>query len=292
MKTLIEKLPNFFIVGAPRSGTTSLYSFLKEIPEIFMSPVKEPQYFAPNFPKNDGLKPILDKKKYLKLFAGVKNEIAIGEASTSYLWDPKTPGIIHSVIPNARIIVMLRDPVERAFSHYLIHIFAEIENLSFKQAIKKIMKDFDSRTSNRYLHGGLYSDQIKRYLDTFGSKKLKIIIFEEFIEDPKTAVQNICNFLGVPFEINDFENKAYNPYRSPKGKLSKYIKNNSLLRKISRILPISSRNALSDKLITTFDKPIMKNEEKFLLQKYYENDVKKLKILLNRDLPWNNFKRL
>jgi len=290
MKTLIDRWPNFFIIGAPRCGTSSLYSYFNEIQEIFMSSVKEPQYFAPNYPKNDGLKPILDKKKYLKLFSGVKNQNAIGEASTSYLWDPQTPGLIHSVIPNARIIVMLRDPVERAFSHYLIHVFAGIEKLPFQQAIEKILEDFDPRTSNRYLHGGLYSEQIKRFLDTFGSNKLKIIIFEEFINDPKTVVKNVLNFIGVNSEINHFENKIYNPYRRSKGKLAQYMKKNSLLWKISRIIPVSSRKVLSNKLITTSDKPKMTNEERLILKKYYEEDVKKLKILLNRELPWNNFK--
>ena len=110
----METWPNFFIVGAPKSGTTSLYEYLKQIPQVYMSPVKEPHYFSKSIvPDNHFLKPIRDKKKYLNLFEGAKNEIAIGEASPTYLADPEAPKLIHELVPNAHIIIILRDPIER-----------------------------------------------------------------------------------------------------------------------------------------------------------------------------------
>ena len=131
--------PNFFIVGAPRSGTTSLYEYLKEVPEVFMSPVKEPNFFNLSVENDLFLsKPIREKKKYLDLFKNVKDEKAIGEASPTYLWDPKTPKLIHEIIPDAKIIISLRDPVERTFSHYLMYFRNGIMKDSFYNELQII----------------------------------------------------------------------------------------------------------------------------------------------------------
>jgi len=173
----VEKWPNFFIVGAVRSGTSSLYAYLKNIPGIYMSPVKEPNYFSSaTIPDDHFSEPILDKKKYLSLFEKAKDEKIIGEASPSYLPDPEAPKLIHQVSPYARILISLRDPVERAFSHYHLNIRYHSEKLSFHDAIEKILsKKYDPQKSNRYLHSGLYSENVKTYLDTFGAEQAKIL---------------------------------------------------------------------------------------------------------------------
>ena len=132
----MEIWPNFFIVGAPRCGTTSLWYYLSQSPEVFMSTKKEPKYF--NSYESVRLyfdPPIRDKKKYLELFHEVRNERAIGEASTSYLADPSTPELIHKVLPESRIIISLRDPVERAFSHHLLDLRTKITKLQAWQWI-------------------------------------------------------------------------------------------------------------------------------------------------------------
>ena len=108
--------PNFFIVGAAKAGTTSLYQYLKQIPGIYMSPVKEPHYFSRRvIPDDHHYRPIRDKEKYLSLFKKVNNEKVVGEASPTYLRDPEAPRLIHQVSPNARILISLRDPIERPF---------------------------------------------------------------------------------------------------------------------------------------------------------------------------------
>jgi len=127
----MEKWPNFFIVGAAKAGTSSLFRYLKEIPGIYMPEFKEPHFFAPNPPKYDNYKPMQDKTKYLDLFKESTSEKMIGEASASYLRNPESPKLIHSTIPDAKIIISLRDPVERAFSHYLYKIRFNNETLSF-----------------------------------------------------------------------------------------------------------------------------------------------------------------
>jgi len=100
----MEKWPNFLIVGAPRAGTTTLYDFLKRTDGIFMPSRKEPHYFSSIESSYLYPPPIRNQKKYLALFKKVKGEKAIGESSTSYLWDPNSPKLIHGVIPNAKIM--------------------------------------------------------------------------------------------------------------------------------------------------------------------------------------------
>src|SRR5918992_1601997 len=115
-----EIWPNFFIVGAQKAATTSLYHYLKNIPGVYMSKVKEPSYFAPNYVRPDPGRFLRDKKEYLRLFKNARGYIAVGEASPSYLWDPDAPKLIHQTVPHARIIMILRDPIERAYSRYLM----------------------------------------------------------------------------------------------------------------------------------------------------------------------------
>lgn len=106
-------------MGAARSGTTSPYEYLGTVPGVYITPIKEPHYFAPTVSENNRISRFVthDKSQYLNLYKDVKNQEAIGEASASYLWDVQSPKAIHDVVPNARIIMILRDPVERSFSH-------------------------------------------------------------------------------------------------------------------------------------------------------------------------------
>ena len=115
-----EIWPNFFIVGAQKAATSSLYQYLKEIPGVYMSPIKEPFYFAPHTVQDDASDLIRDKKEYLRLFEKARGYIAVGEATPIYLWDPDSPKLIHQTVPHARIIMILRDPIERAYSNYLM----------------------------------------------------------------------------------------------------------------------------------------------------------------------------
>jgi len=249
----MEIWPNWFILRAPRTGTTSLYWHLKNIPGIYMSSTKEPHYFSDHsISKHDWLLgPIQDKKKYLSLFETVQDEKIIGEASTHYLDDPETPKKIHQIIPNARIIIGLRDPVERAFSHYWNRFSNNWIKLSFHD---QLQKEFQYRTDYEdleifILKHGLYSDNVKRYFDIFGQKQVKILIFEEFIQNPKTIIEENIKFLGINYSIQNFEN--------------------IILR-------------------MTNNKPKMKQEDRETLIKFYQNDVKKLQAVLGRKLPWPN----
>ena len=136
----MNRWPNFFIVGAPKAGTHSLYEYLNQHPKVFMSPRKEPYFFCPIMvPDGDkNSNPIRDEKEYLKLFEEAKNETMLGEATASYLGDPKSAELIHEKIPNARIIIIIRDPVDRAFSSYWGLVKNGL-NISFQSLLGKIL---------------------------------------------------------------------------------------------------------------------------------------------------------
>jgi len=296
----MEVWPNFFIVGAPKAGTTSLYAYLKDIPRIFMSQRKEPHYFSCNVvSEKSASKPIRNKKKYLKLFEKAKEEKIIGEASVTYLADPEAPKLIHEVAPQARILISLRDPINRLFSSYLMQgprmgrlklSFSEELRITLEQTKRNQFYDF----SRLLLKFGLYSESVKRYLDIFGKEQVKIIFFEEFIKNPKSTLMDILNFLDINYTLDDFKPKIHNPYsvaRSPISQLLFRSKTAGIVAK--KIFTYDFRRFLKEQVLVKNDvKPEIDERDKEILFNYYKDDVKKLQTILCRTLPWQNFKKM
>jgi len=278
------RLPNFFIVGAPRAGTTSLYHHLKHTPTVFMPQKKEPHFFSVIHPRL--LKPVKDEKEYYELFKNVKNEKAVGEASTSYLNDPESPKLIYQRIPNARIIIILRDPVERAFSHYML-ARRGLEKRSFHEAIHAYFnrKNFDLSVS--YLEYGFYSEQIKRYLEIFGSEKVKIIIFEEYVKNVREKVLEVLRFLRVNEEPPNLD-KVYKPHQLQMRKLSSIILGSKTVRKIGSRFVNQFDESMWRKLFFTEAKMKTKilEKDKMLLKRIYRKDALKTQEILGYSLPW------
>ena len=188
------KVPNFFIVGTGKAGTTSLHRYLRQHPQIYMSPVKEPSFFASeirgerlgkafrqhverrsrDLPEQlkDGrpVKPLgwlaSDWDDYLRLFQQVDGETAIGEASAIYLWSQTAAANIHAQIPDARIVMMLRDPAERAFSQYLHQLATGLTKSTFREHVDQCMRGATKEIGIHYpfLEIGMYSQQVERYL--------------------------------------------------------------------------------------------------------------------------------
>jgi len=252
-----------------------------------MSPVKEPNYFSISVnPETFLSKPIRDKTKYLNLFKDVKNEIAVGEASPSYLWDPKAPELIHEVVPDARIIIMLRDPIERAFSHYLLFLGLGTEKSTFSEAIKNALKAKHDY-SGRLIEAGLYAQQIKRYLEIFGSDKIKIIIFEEFFLDTTNSFKQVLEFLGLKSNPPDSMNEIHMRFSIPRGKLAELIVRNQAIRKMGKIIPRTIVPASLKSIFTKkTPKPKIPLDDRKFLEEFYRDDVKNLQKILGRSLPW------
>jgi len=289
----MERWPNFFILGS-KAGSTSLYEYLKDIPGIYMSPVKEPGYFRPallppNAPKR---KRIQNKNEYLKLFEDVKNEKVVGEATPGYLNFPEVAKWIHKIVPTAKILISLRDPVERLFSSYLMQHRSGHFKLSISEDLENIFKKTEKTDWSRFwVDTGLYFEKVQTYFDIFGSKQVKIIIFEEWVKKPQNTIQEILDFLEIDYKISDFEPEVHNPFKVPRGSIAKYIFRNRRIKQIARkTLSSKQRSSLAKKiLLSKKGKPKMDEKSISMLTKYYEDDVHKLENFLGRKLPWSNF---
>ena len=195
--------PNFFIVGAPKCGTTSLYSYLKEHPEVFMPDKKEPHYFCTDFYKP----PRLTENQYLELFASARDEKRIGEGSTWYIYSEEARRGIKAFDPEARIIIMLRNPVAMMYSLHAQRLWLAREDIQdFEEALEA---ESDRKEGRRlppypfpvqllfYRDCGKYSSHVSAYLDRFGSEQVKVVIFEEFARNTEASYREICEFLEI-----------------------------------------------------------------------------------------------
>ena len=280
-----EKWPDFFIVGAPRSGTTSLYENLKSIPEIFLSSVKEPNFFSISTDKKFFAGAIRDKKNYLDLFQNARENQLVGESSPSYLRDPKSAQLIYDVSPHSKIIIILRNPIERAFSHYLLFFNLGTIKNSFSDLINQI-NNLEDEYSKRIFEAGLYSNQVKKYLNIFGKNQVKILIFEEAFVDFEQTLNDLLRFLGVQRKVT-IENKAHGAHSILKFSFLKPLFKNDSLRSAAKKIPSNWRRSIIKNLVKETPKsPLMENEKKILIN-YYKVDIKNLEKILGRTIPWN-----
>jgi hypothetical protein len=206
----LRLLPDFLIVGAPRCGTTFMYEYLDQHPQIYMSPIKEPQHFATDLDSGsylDSLSFMRDRQTYMALFDGARADQLTGEASTWHLYSKDAARNIKAANPEARIIIMLRDPVEMLYSLHGRRHYGGSEDLAdFGEALaaeedrkhgRRISPKARNVTALFYRDVGRYHDQVKRYLDVFGRDRVQIIIFEDFRADPAAAYRQTLDFLGV-----------------------------------------------------------------------------------------------
>jgi len=293
-------LPNFLIVGAAHAGTTSLYFYLRQHPEIFMPTDpknKEPMYFV----STDA--PITDFDAYLELFRGAEGKKAIGEASTAYLHCEESPARIQSVLGRIKIIIILRDPAKRAFSNYNWMIRQGWEDaVTFEEGLRREpirVKDphFRDHCLANYLDDylyfatGLYFHQVKRYLETFGRDRVRIYLFEEFVKDSQALCRDIFDFLGVERTFSpsiDVHNEGRRPLSVT---LQSWVQSVAMGRKTFhplRLVPrpyrgtfirrIKNVNARLGKKIHI--SPLLYQQ----LSQRYRPDITKLETLLGRDL--------
>ena len=289
-------LPNFLVIGAAKAGTTSLYSYLKQHPAIFMSEVKEPRFFAPevytdynNVVRSGGRKIPFTPEEYERLFADVTTETAIGEASTEYLYFPGVAARIKERIPEVKLIAILRNPVERAFSAFCYQLRDDEEPLSFESALAaesdRIKQGY--RQGWHYQQVGFYAEQVARYQKTFKPEQIRIYLHDELIKDSIKVTQDIYQFLEVDATfIPDLTRK--NISGVPKNKLlhNVFMKQNPLKSLVKPLLPGKLRKNIYQKVRTNNlkDKPSLALETRQQLVELYREDILKLENLMQRDL--------
>jgi len=282
------KKVDFFIVGAPKAGTTSLYHYLNEHPEIEMSSQKEPNFFSHEALRNQKI--YYDKnrintlKKYHRLFERTDVNL-IGEASVSYLFYEDVPKKIITYNPDAKIIIMLRNPIDRAFSHYLMDFRLGLVSESFETIIRKQSEHKNANLFyQQYVKVSEYTNQVKRYSEVFSKKNIYIIDYEVFKNQTSDIVDDVIIFLGLDNNSKSFSNKRYNAYKEPKNNIIRSIYAFIPFRNmLSNILPEYINKTISDLLFDSGKKPKLSKSTRDFLKKHFESDVIELSKFLNKD---------
>jgi hypothetical protein len=289
--------PDFFLVGAPKCGTTAMYEFIAQHPDVFVPAKKEIHFFgadlySPHYNR--------DPDSYLNLFKEASTEKRVGEASVWYLYSKLAANEIKEFSPSAGIIIMLRNPVDMIYSLHSHRLYINSEDIEdFDEALAA---ESDRKLGRRlpanpfpaaglfYREVGKYSEQIERYFDAFGRDQVKIILYDDFKTDPLASCQEVFSFLGVqsPFPV---EISVVNA--------SKKVRNRTLaslldpppaiVRKLARALTTAERR---HKLFRTFQelntehgpRPLMSPTLRRELQQEFAPDVERLSKLLDRDL--------
>ena len=306
--TMTSRTPNFFIVGAAKSGTTSVARYLAEHPQVYMSPIKEPSYFArdiipsleaENWARNQrGLQRylngpmltprggcVLEWEPYLRLFATVNGEKAIGEASTAYLISPRAPSDIRSAIPHARIIIMLRSPIERAFSTYLMFCRNGRLRASFSDVLQCTGSCALSEWRRMILETRIVAPGVERFLTTFPGSQIRWYLYEDLSTDPLAVMRNMYGFLEVECDFHPDVSRRYNEHMLPRAPLlHRAIHTTSLSEIAHRVIPAKARPLLRRVFFHTGPAPSLTPADHAILADYFRNDVTELSRLLQRDL--------
>jgi hypothetical protein len=285
--------PNFAIVGAQKAGTTAFWKMLSQHPEIFLPTLKEPMYWTvKDWP--EGLSYIIPAVKdadiYASLFQMGEGFRAIGEASTMYLPCPWVAERLHKNLPSLKIICILRDPTERAFSHYLKHVRDGqrlLTNLTEEIWYVENRLFGSKRWEFGYVPVGLYYKQITRYLEYFPREQIKIYLYEELCDNPAEIIRDVCLFLGIDteFKVNTNIRTNVAPSVPKRGLLPRFLHPKSrLARRIECSLPskLQSRFTRFTKNLT--EKPKLPDDLRKALKERFSDDVTQLAKLLNRDL--------
>jgi hypothetical protein len=297
--------PNLFIVGAAKCGTTSLYYYLSQHPEVFNCPVKEPNHFITQF-QIDSLygnlkqykklwSSYLGLSKYLALYSNAKSFRITCDASVNYLrYAKEIAGKIKEFNDEAKIIIILRNPVDRLFSHYHHSvrdgsITETFENLlTFEEQYCKM--ENNSRYS--YKKNGLYYHNVKHYLDIFGQDKVLILFNEDLESNPQKLLSKVCDFLMIDASFVpkiDFtkQNTAYLP-KNPKIShlINKYLQYSMLGNGLKKIFPKSILRRLKTIINPSSPQKETLSNKKAIqqLKAYYLEDINKLETLVKRDL--------
>ena len=258
-----------------------------------MSMPKEPHHFCQVEPPYDlrwHFEAYTAPSRYLKLFREAKGFKAVGEGSTSNLWHPEVPARIRQRVPQARIIISLRDPIQRAYSHYLMHVREGIQNLPFHEALQEDLHrtGWEWGISHFYVEKGRYAAQVKRYLEVFGPDRVKVILFDQFQRDPRARLLEVVRFLELdPAPVAGIDaSKIHNQHRAPRGRWSSLLAGSRLSRMLGEtIVPRRLGSFIYERfLLKAARKPPIEPRAREFLTRIYEPEIDELERILKRDL--------
>jgi hypothetical protein len=295
--------PDFIVIGAAKSGTTSLYSYCSQHPEIFMATMKEARYLAhlgenPRYrgygeqgPQKmarygETIPKTLDE--YLELFRGASPNQKTGEASPAYLYLPAAPEKIRETVPEVKLIAVLRNPVDRAFSSFLHLKRDNAESLSFSRALAAERQRIAENAGLlwRYVDLGLYAQQLKRFLKVFPEEQMKVILYEDLCRDPGAEMSSIFRFIGVDPSFEPDTDDRLNVSGIPRNRaIYDYYSSANLVHLVGRMIPKFARRIMKSGLARTLlKKPELEPSIRKKLVDCFREDVGDLEELIGRDL--------
>ena len=290
------KRPNLFIVGAPKSGTTAMATYLRAHPDVFMPARKELGYFGSDLTYSKRFIRDPDEAHYLAHFAGWSGEAVAGEASVWYLYSRTAAAEIRAFSPDARIIIMLRNPVDVIYSNY--HQFLYNENEDIRDFEAALAAESDRKAGRRLpsrmlLREGLYytdtvrfAAQIERYLEVFGRERVHVILFDEFQRDTPKTFRGVLEFLEIDPEFTtDFE--VVNPNKRSRSRAFRHLYTSAPFRAAARCFPRLAQRVYEPirALNTEFvPRAPLDPATRLQLSRELAPEVRKLAALLERDL--------
>jgi len=301
----MNKKMSFFIVGAAKSGTSLLWTWMRRHPQIFMPATKEPNYFAlsrlnrfhfgSELDVNYKAQFILDEKEYDALCNDAPENTLCGEASPSYLYFQHSADLIRQYNPNAKIIAILRNPVERAFSQFRHHRRDGYEPAkTFQEALEREEKRIEQGWwwGFHYRNAGMYTDQWQRYCDAFPATQRLILEYDLLARDPHGTCQRICDFLNIPFTKDIVSNARENDTSQLRtmpanGVIERWLRHPSPLRRtVKSLLPAGICDSARDLMRTmnTAPSPDFPETVRASLNHIFEPEIASLSHLTKLDL--------
>lgn len=275
----------FLCIGAQKAGTTALHNLLRQHPDICLPAVKEIYYFSMDRLYRKGT------AFYHSYFKTAGPQQIMGEIAPDYLCSVQAPKRIAAYNPAMKLIIMLRDPVDRAYSQYLMKKRNGREKRTFSVCVEQELTALaDHRPEGdlySYVSRGLYATQLKRYRQHFSKEQLHVLLFEDFIADQQAAVKKIFSFLGVDPEVPIDYNVKSNEFFAPRFLLLQKLYNaipNRVKRRVIDQAPVRAKAIYKKLSRKTADKEQMDAKTRARLVAYYQNDRSELEKLLQIDL--------
>ncbi len=286
--------PNFFIVGGAKCATTNISYYLNEHPQVFIPELMEPYYYSRfDVPKNFKRESmIIEEQKYLKLFKNATTHKAIGESSPVYLHCPNAALEIKKDNPDSKIIISIRNPIDKCHSEYFSYKFMNLDKRSFTEKINIFEKQYNENEFFifNFIEDGFYSKHIKTYQKFFPPEQIKILFFEDYVKNTSEHIDSLLKFLGITNSIQLSE-KPKNSFRIPRNKIANSLLQSSTFRNMStKLIPTIYRDKIGEKFfVKQSKKPTMLHEERKRLKEIFASEYENLKNLLGVYPPWSDY---
>jgi hypothetical protein len=309
LRTILRfvKLPNFFLAGPPKAGTTSLHQYLRQHPQVYMNPIKEPTFFAvADLRSRDDYFPTVGRERtglraylagpqvqpaqfwatewddYVAMFRNVRDQTAVGEASVSYFFSPSAAPAIRSKLPGARLIFVLRDPAERLFAWYMLSLRRD-PRPTFRTWLQKTMAGGDDR--GPAVDGGRFATHLERFFYHFPREQVRVYVYESLRADARIVVRDILAFLGVdpdyPIDVSHKHNETVVQRFPVLDKLRRRFFGNA---SFISWLPALAQEPLRDLYYRRRAHIPMSADDRQMVIEYYRDEILRTADLIGRDL--------